>query len=696
MAEELRRISGIRNPIRDNIELAYSKLLEIDTWDRKLCVKNKACIQNYLKRLENLDQEYLNKMPNSNDADSALYNTEVGRNMDYTDKGLVTVSLIDVRLDELSQASMTLVTNNSNNGANNNNIRTDKEKTKLQPLELPKFSGKETENFASLMSTLEEMLDGRGMGNVAKFIHLKQWLENDPLHAVSALENKDASWQLAKDILNEYFLDSDEKKFNLLNTFNELKFSYSESIFSFFCKVDNLIKEIESSNIDTKYFLQYFLWKSISSNQTLESIYTKVTEEAYPNYDQIVANRKKVMKLYNKQQTKYKESRAKSSKLSDKKQKVKSNQVAESTLAANVPDSKYSKEKSNATWCILCKGSTKKNDHLIYRCPNYITSKQKIARLNEQNACTKCGFTNHTAKNCTFIFHNRCRHCDGRHHSWLCNVNESAKSLVEDENDTEHDESESENESDSESECEGSKNERKDYEEVKINMCSTSLNNSCLPSNAVLPTFQGEIKGLQCRGLKDSGCQKNFISASLVKKAKLTPGQQVELTVSGFNSSKTHKTFEVNVFLEFGGEVFELDMIILPTVSTKFSADGISSLAMGFETKGYKLADPGLKFSRNLVEDLDIVLGISATHIFLEKVRTFGENGESYFLETKGGVIPVGHSLKSYSNLKYLPYADQNPIIDSVAKLSTYQTKQKQTDSVKLSKPKNENVKPKK
>ena len=337
------------------------------------------------------------------------------------------------------------------------------------------------------------------------------------------------------------------------------------------------------------------------------------------------------------------------------------------------------------------KGTSKVNTHAIYRCPNYQTSGEKIARLSELNCCTRCGFSKHVSKDCTFTFHNKCRHCSGKHHSWLCNTNTSAKGLVESVNKSAHsvnDDSDSENESSSENESE-----TESIEEVSVSMCSTTVKKSCLPSNAILPTCQGKVNNILCRSLKDSGCQKNFIASSLVKAAGLTPGQQIELTISGFNSAKTYKTYEVNVPFEFGGKVFDLEMIILPSISTKFSADGISSLASSLESKGYLLADTALKNDRNLVEDLDMVLGISATQVFMEKVIPYGENDENYFLETIGGIMPIGHSLNSYSSLKYLPHADKNPKVSKLVKLSTYQnTVNQNSDNLKLLEAKNEKI----
>lgn len=697
--QQMRKINALRAPLRDHItQFTNTKLPNCNQFDKLTCKNYKASLTNYLSKLEKLDDEYLNHMPNRNDAEAIFYDAEVQTCLHFSDKAVKIISSLDSRIDDITEEDqMTLI--NANNGSNNSSIsgnrnntnNNDNFKSKLQPLDLPTYSGAETENFSSFMDIVEEMLDGRGLGNTEKFLHLKKCLSGDPYHAISAIETNNDAWDAARSTLLELFLDDDEKKFNLLNKFNNLRFQYSESILSYYSRVDNLLREIDAVGINTEYFLQYFLWKSINSNRILADVYTKITEEAYPSFKDLREKRKKVMKLYNKNQKEFHErkSRLTNSQFKSKhdnksKTKSKSHNATESGLAANIPKSKYSKDEPRKLWCTLCRDTGYNNEHPMYKCPRFITSGQKLSRLNFLKCCTKCCSSKHTSKDCSFLFKQKCRYCQGNHFSWLCSENESAKNINEGECESTKSESESESYSDSEDESDDEVGAVGLIENVHISMCSTSANKSCLPSNAILPTFQGKINGKSFRGLKDGGCQQNFLSVRVVKEAGLKVGQKVELTVSGFNSAKTYKTYEVQVPFEFGGNVYELDMIVLPEVSTRFSADGISSVAAGFESKGYLLADPALKYDRNSVNNLDMVLGISATHVFMEKVRTYGENNEHYFLETVGGVMPIGHSLSAYSSLKYLPHADKNINVSNSVKISTYNTHNDDLDYLEI------------
>lgn len=681
----LARIDANRTAYRQKLSTECATIdQQIDTFTKRQLLQAKVVINNYISKLNELDATYLDLLKTDNDDQNRIYNEEVNLCISLSDTGHMAIGAIDTKLQELNDLAAT--TNNAtsltlgSNGNTSNGNR--KSRVKIPPVTLPKFSGLETEDYTKFIYNLEQVFDKREMKNYEKFLVLRDCLHGKAFDAISGLDIDANSWDLALQKLEKYFLNTDVNKCRLLDTFNDLKFNYSENVYKYFSRVDNIVHAIERSNIDINYVLQYFLWKSLCTNSTMENIFINITNNPYPDFNTLKDKRDIAMCLYEKQQKKFEKRRTDKDKYnkSNIKQSTKSNQIAESSLAANVPsaksnsksknDSADKKGKTNVTWCILCKGTTKTNTHKIYRCPNYITSQQKIARLNEIKCCTKCSYSTHTADKCKFVFHNKCSHCSGDHYSWLCHVNENAKTAeISDEGIDESD-----NECD---EFDNLSSYVSESEEEVVNMCSVVANNICLPSNAILPTFQGKVNGIACRGLKDSGCQMNFISERMVKEAKLKLGQKVELTVSGFNSSQTYKSYETKVPLEFANKIFNIDMIVLPNVTTKFAADGISSLAAGFQSKGYKLADPALLNDRNVVNNLDIVLGISATHVFMEKVRSYGKENENKFLETLGGIMPIGHSLNGYSGLPFLLEADKNKNVHSTARLSTFKNKTK-------------------
>ena len=66
-----------------------------------------------------------------------------------------------------------------------------------------------------------------------------------------------------------------------------------------------------------------------------------------------------------------------------------------------------------------------------------------------------------------------------------------------------------------------------------------------------------------------------------------------------------------------------------------------------------------------------MVIGISTAHIFMEKMRSYGKNNKNNFLETRAGIMPIGHSLDSYAVLSFSLEGDENPNIMCVQNIYT-------------------------
>ena len=436
--DNLTRIDANRQAYRLRLSAQCAAVdQQIDTFSKRQLLQSKEVLNRYLEKLKELDTLYLNLLQTNDDAQNAAYTKEVQLCIDYNDSAYIAIETVDEKLQELNNlaaaaniASLSLSTNNNTNNGHS------KSRVKIPPVKLPKFSGLETENYAKFIYNLEQVFAEREMKNYEKFLLLRDCLEGKAFDAISGLDLDSNSWEVALQKLEKYFLNTDNNKYRLLDSFNNLKYDYSENIYKYFSKVDNILHAIDLSNIDLNYVLQYFLWKSLSTNTSLESIFVNLTNNPYPNLDTLKDKRDIAISLYERQQSQFEKRKMNREKFKSK-QPVKSNQVGESSYAANIPsstsktklkkDPNNKKEKLKVAWCCLCKNTNNNYHHKIYRCPTFITSGQKIARLLEIKGCTKCGFSQHSDKTCKFAFHNRCHHCDGMHFSWLCHINESAK-----------------------------------------------------------------------------------------------------------------------------------------------------------------------------------------------------------------------------------------------------------------------------
>ena len=364
---DLRKASANRDPIRQKLDAQLNCLDDLVPLNDKELYQCRCVLNDYLKQLAILDTAYLDVLPNTNDQEGQVYTAEEIVCSEYRAKTNSAIGAIEEELASRDRNRQVVATLPSPAGSGNvnsaisNNSNNSKPKMKINPISLPKFSGKETEDYAKFIYNFEQLLDRYDLIPYEKFCYLRDCLTGKALDTISALEEEDSSWQDACDLLEKYFLNTEFNKYKLLESFNSLKCTYTgENIYKFFGKVDRITKAIERSDIDLNFVIQYFLWKSLSYNQTLENIFVNMTHVAYPTLDMINQHRDAAIALYERQQLKFEQRKSNREKFSrDTKSRVKSNQASEMGLAANIPESKNKKDKGTLTWCILCKGQIK-------------------------------------------------------------------------------------------------------------------------------------------------------------------------------------------------------------------------------------------------------------------------------------------------------------------------------------------------
>ena len=84
------------------------------------------------------------------------------------------------------------------------------------------------------------------------------------------------------------------------------------------------------------------------------------------------------------------------------------------------------KNTSTYKLCALCSNSGKPDDHPMHQCNNFPTNKDKIDKLKKMQACTSCGYKNHTFSNCYFKFKMACIYCQDNNFNCLCMKSDSA------------------------------------------------------------------------------------------------------------------------------------------------------------------------------------------------------------------------------------------------------------------------------
>ena len=83
--------------------------------------------------------------------------------------------------------------------------------------------------------------------------------------------------------------------------------------------------------------------------------------------------------------------------------------------------------------CFLCEDDGKSIiNHDTKDCPIYKIANQKVDKLRNLKACTRCSYKNHSTKDCRSKFSLKCRYCGVNHFTCLCvSVGKNAKDSEE-------------------------------------------------------------------------------------------------------------------------------------------------------------------------------------------------------------------------------------------------------------------------
>ena len=453
---------------------------------------------------------------------------------------------------------------------------------------------------------------------------LKKCLTGEAAKLISAIKASDDAYDKCKAFLKKAYAPQAEQKFKVLDQLTKIRMDYNTHIFDHYSTMQEHFDAFDCLKIDIETIKRYFLWRSF--NDTVRREFTAVCGEHCPTFAKLEKHKFEVAARYKDLQAKFNKKQGKVNHSALNKET--------SSLAVNIAP------KGEKTYlCYLCKDIAGANsNHFIGRCERFLTNAEKLDRLKQIKSCSKCGF-GHSTDQCKFKFRQNCRHCEQPHYSFLC-PNSKTANVGTDLGNLGNDESHSDVASES---------------GETANICFTDVYQASARSNNILPIFSTTINNVQARSLRDTGCQKNFISKALVEKCKLQLKDDIKIVVNGFNSSRGYNTKTVILPLTLNNKTYTLEAIVVPEFPAKFSAHGLKEIALEFVRKGYKLADSELVNSEDGVYKLDLILGTDATHCFREITKTFGLNDESVYFESTCGVMHVGNSLKMLTNLHYLP-----------------------------------------
>ena len=566
------------------------------------------------------------------DKDRDFMVNEETKNLEYLQKIQMSLAAIKTQMG-VNTASQTAALSGSSSQPTSNNS-SDKAPLRFSEVPLPTFSGEVTENLQSFFHNFETTLNITQTSNFQKFLLLKKCLTGEAAKLISAIKASDDAYDKCKAFLEKAYAPQAEQKFKVLDQLTKIRMDYNTHIFDHYSTMQEHFDAFDCLKIDIETIKRYFLWRSF--NDSVRREFTVVCGEHCPTFAKLEKHKFEVAARYKDLQAKFNNKQNKVNQSSPRKESKET-----SSLAVNVTP----REKTYL--CHLCKdiaGAT--SNHFIGKCERFSTNPEKLDRLKQIKSCSKCAFGHKTEK-CKFKFKQNCRHCEQPHYSFLCPNFESVNLETSPVN--------SQSRSDNASAHSDESGNSDDESGEAANICFTDVYQASARSNNILPTFSTTINNFKARGLRDTGSQQNYISKALVEKCNLQFKDNIKIVVNGLNTSRGYNTKTVILPLTLNNKTYSLEAVVVPEIPAKFNAHGLKEIALEFVEKGFKLADSDLVNSDDGVYELDLILGIDATHCFREVTKTFGLNDESVYFESTCGVMPVGNSLKMLTNLHYLP-----------------------------------------
>ena len=499
---------------------------------------------------------------------------------------------------------------------------------------LPTFNSKEGEDLTKFFMQFEEITKRFNYTEYDKYLLLKQQITGRASTLIEYLDSTQHSYQSAKELLLDALASPTIRKFNVLKEMANLKLNYSTEPFEYIGKINSIHKSFTALAMTTDDILQYFSWTGL--NESFKTQLVQITNEAKPSLEKIKAKFFEANERYLNVQQQFKA-----------KQKNKESTSKSTSLAADV---KFDKSTAVSVFksCPLSKNS-KGSSHPINKCREYPDSKSKVEKLRSLRACTKCARLDHSDDSCKFHFLKRCD-CGKWHFKFLCFGEKEVEKQ------------EARNSKDTSSKIPNS--EKQNVKETLSGvLVAEELSNSFKTtdcSRALLPTFSCTFpSGREIRCMRDSGCQSNFIMESRAIKENLPViDSDIKLKVNGFNSSQIYKTKSYKVKLSIGKDIYETVAMGVPEIRTVLKLPGLSTVINGFLDKGYNLADRFMLEGKDVIGDIEFILGSNAAYCLRESLITFGGiagKDPSIYSQTPAGIMLLGNIDQLMLNLKYLP-----------------------------------------
>lgn len=588
------------------------------------------------------------------------------------------LSIILDRLDsDLNTTQSSLNSPNNNFSQHNNNI-------KLPEIKIQPFDGKLSE-FASFFELFEALIsENHSLSNVQKFLYLKSFLRNEPLHLISSLPAVNDSFQVAIDLLKNRY----ENKLAVVNAYlsnileiEPLKKCTAPILRKFVNDIKQNLDMLEKLNLEVEQLwelLLIYLFEKKLDPGTHKFFEMERDIDSLPTLpDFLNTLKKRCVILENLAST----------------DSVDRKPLRKVTLhTGNSPKHSQDVQVGHQTlFCVAC-GT---DNHSIYHCETFKclnpSDRQKIVR--DKRLCFNCLGSKHSLKQC--VSNGKCHICSRKHHTLLhcpqphtSNLNLQSSQFNKNSRNVRNNKSQLESQPQQSTLENHSDTENRTYENpiqhsnshshetshvntnsvyrprntqqqpststrtednttptTSVTMSSLSGNKSyVLLATALVTVFDIDGNPIPCRVLLDCASQNNFVTEKFVQKLRISPYSK-SINISGISQSAFNCTKMIDLTLHSNvctDIKFKLPCILLSRITSKLPQVKLTKDNLPIPPH-CQLSDPQFHFP----SDIDLLIGAEVYYqIILNETFSLGKNLPT-LQNTKFGWIIAGTVPKS-------------------------------------------------
>ena len=564
--------------------------------------------------LSKLDGEIADLILKGSSTDDDIYLRETETCESYQDALSIAIQRADLEISSLSTAR-----SGSNTAGGQPPVPSFNPNMSLPKLALPTFDS-DPLNYTRFMTQFATIVDKTPYTEYQKFLLLEQSLVGEAQAVVKTPGMHNMTFSDARRALDAAYSDPLARQFACVEKLKSLKMDPKEP-FYWFAEAKALREQSGLLGMDADSFVHYFVWSSLP--QIFREQLVALTRNARPTLKDIMDN---FFDVHHRIKDITSNSGLNSAKVPQK-----------SMVMAGTSETKNTKSQSKQKpiSCHLCN-----SNHSASKCPKYTSPAKKIERLLQLGRCEKC-MGDHKGDVCTYVFKFKCGKCKvADHFGSLCtgqNVPPPPSSGAV------PTAGQSGSNSSQNSVCSG----------VTVAMGSTS-------ANVILPSFTAVVQSAsgnyaRVRAWKDSASQNTLIEEKLARELGLETVKRVNLSLQGFNLSKTFESSKVKLPILIKDEKVEIIATVVPSIDIKLDLSGLDRIIGEFSSCGFSLADEELRGP--CVSNGRLLLG--SEHSWVLPVHTV-RFGTSSYLSSPLGVLLEGDINDILMNIRNLtPYPSQ-------------------------------------